>query len=110
MTTATLDTPAPATREPLLDKGLDAIRHATHLSHEAKRLKTLATDAIEGGLHTVRRAATTAARNAAEFTDDIAHEVKRKPFTAMAIVFASGMVMGMLAGWMSHRAARDRSC
>jgi len=106
MTIATLDAPAPAAREPLLDKGLDAIRRAAQLSHEAKRLKTLATDAVEDGLHTAKRAAITAGRNAAEFSDDIAHEVKRKPFTAMAIVFASGMLLGMLAGWVGRRQRR----
>lgn len=110
MTTATLDTPAPAARESLLDKGFDAIRDAAHLSHEAKRLKTLAADAVEDGVHAIKRTMTTVARDAVDVRDDVVHRVKREPLKAMAIVFASGMLLGMLAGWVGRRTARDRSC
>ena len=100
MTPTTLDRPAPAEAERFIDRGLDALRQvshqASHLSHEARLLKSAATEAIDDGVHTVKRTAKTLRQDALDLRDDVTYRVKREPMKAMAIVFAAGTLAGFL--------------
>jgi ElaB/YqjD/DUF883 family membrane-anchored ribosome-binding protein len=96
MKPATVDRLAPEKTEHLMAKGLDALRHASHLSHEARLLKSVAADAIEDGVHAVKRTAKTVRQDALDLRDDVAYRVKREPMNAVAIAFAAGAFAGLL--------------
>src|SRR5689334_13391502 len=73
------------------DRVLDAARHAAHVSHEAKLLKSLATDAIEDGAYAAKRALKTVKRGVdrlGDLKDEAVHRVKRQPVKAIAIAAA----------------------
>ena len=106
MNAATLDTstvdPATAVR----DRVLDATRHVAHISHEAKLLKSIATDAVENGVHAARRAIKNATRDAADLKDDAVYAVKRQPLKSIAIAAGVGLAVGTIVGWYGARAGR----
>ncbi|MFI5178399.1 MAG: hypothetical protein ACHQO8_07550 [Vicinamibacterales bacterium] len=113
MTPTTLDQPTPAAPERLAgslkDKGLDALRHASHLSHEAQLLKSVAADAIEDGVHAVKRTAKTLQRDALDLRDDLTYRVKREPMKAMAIAFATGALAGLIVAVLLPKRPRGNA-
>ena len=94
MKPATLDRLSPAEPDRLIDTGLDALRD---LSHEAHVLTSAATEAIEDGVHTVKRTARTLRRDALELRDAVTYRVKREPIKAMAMAFGAGTLAGLMA-------------
>ena len=104
MNTATLDTPVADQAATVRDRVLDATRHVAHISHEAKLLKSIATDAVEDGLHAARRAVKNATRGAADFKDDAVYGIKRQPLKSIAIAAAIGLAVGTIVGWCGARA------
>lgn len=97
--------PTAALKDPsaFAEKAADVIRNATQLTGDARRLKTAATDALEDGLHTAKRAVTTARRDAAELKDEAVYRIKREPFKAVGIAFAAGLGMGALIAAIVRR-------
>ena len=87
----------------------DAMRDAAHLSREAQTLKTLATDAIEDGLHTVRRTVKKARQRALDTRDDVGYRIKRQPLGAVAVAFGAGALFGLLFGMTCRRGRPDES-
>jgi hypothetical protein len=98
MATPVADTPAPTLRE----KAADAVRTASHLSHEARLLKTMASDAIEDGVHAARRAATVARRDLQELQEDAIYRIKRSPLASVGVAFAAGV--GVATAFFAARA------
>lgn len=98
MASPVVETPSPALR----DKAADAVRTASHLSHEARLLKTIASDAIEDGVHAARRAATVTRRDLQELQEDAAYRIKRAPLASVGIAFAAGV--GVTAAFFAARA------
>ena len=92
------DRPAPAESERLIDRGLDALRQVSDLSDEARRLKSVAADVIEDGVHTVKRTAKTLRQDAVDVRDEVTYRVKREPIKALAVAFAVGTLAGLLLG------------
>jgi ElaB/YqjD/DUF883 family membrane-anchored ribosome-binding protein len=81
----------------------------THLSHEARRLGSLAADAAEDGVHAAKRAIKSVERSIEELGDrkeEIAHRVKRQPLKAVALAVGVGLVLGMAFGWLRARHTR----
>ena len=103
----TIDRPAPAESERLIDKGLDALRQVSHLSDEARRLKSVAADAIEDGVHTVKRTAKTLRQDALDVRDEVTYRVKREPMKALAVAFAVGTLAGLLLAALRPKRTRD---
>ena len=90
-------------------RAVDACRHAVHLSHEARLLKSLATDAVEDGVHRARRALRSLERrveNLATVKDEAVHRVRRQPLQAMGIALGAGLVLGLAVGWFGGRSER----
>ena len=88
------------------DRIEDAVRHATHLSHEARLLTSMARDAGEDGIYAARRAIRRAQRRLEtlqDLKDDAAQYVKRQPLKAVAIAFGVGVPIGMLLAWVGGR-------
>ena len=87
------------------DRIVDAVRHAAHVSHEARMVKSLACDAIEDGAHEARRAVTKSVQRGIERMEDIkdesVHYVKRQPLKAIAIAAGVGLMVGIGAAWIT---------
>ena len=106
MTTATVDTSEAESGPTVRDRAMDAARHAAHISHEAQLLKSLASDALEDGVHAAKRAIKSVKRGVEELgdlKDEAAYRVKRQPFKAVAIAAGVGLVLGMAVGWIGGR-------
>lgn len=109
MTSATIDTPETASSTTVRDRVTDACRQAEHLSHEARLLKSRATDAVEDGVHAAKRAITSVKRGVEELVDlkdEAVHRVKRQPLLALGIALGVGLVVGVAVGWIGHRPGR----
>jgi len=102
---ATVDTSEAPGNTNRRERIVDVCRQAAHLSHEARLLKSLATDAIEDGVHAAERAITLAKRRAeklADFKDEAVHRVRRQPLRALGIALGAGLVLGVAVGWISR--------
>jgi ElaB/YqjD/DUF883 family membrane-anchored ribosome-binding protein len=104
MDSATLESPAEA--HALRDRAADALRHATHMSHEARLLKSMASDAVEDGVYAARRAVKNVQRrlhDAGDLRDTAVYKVKRNPLGALGVAFGAGLLFGTVAGWLLGR-------
>lgn len=94
-------------REPTArDCAIDAARHAAHISHEARLIKSLATDAIDDGVHAVKRARKSVDRrleDLGDLKDETAYRVKQQPFKAIGLAAGVGLVLGIAVGWFGAR-------
>ena len=77
MPSATIETSEEASKPSVRDRVVDACRQTAHLSHEARLLKSLATDAVEDGVHAAKRAITSVKRGSTN-----SRTSKMRPFTA----------------------------
>ncbi len=90
----------------------DAARHAAHLSHEARMVKSLAEDAIEDGVHKARRAVKSVHRGierVQDIKDEAVYYVKRRPLTTIAMAAGLGLVVGLTAGCIASRRRAERT-
>ena len=55
MTSATVEASEAPSHASIRDRVVDACRQAGHRSHEARLAKSLATDAVENGVHAAKR-------------------------------------------------------
>ena len=101
MATATLDSGKAFT-----DKAADAVRVAAHVSHEARLLKSLASDAVDDGIHAARRAATVARRDLETMKEEAVYRIKRNPVVAVAVSFGVGIGLGVAIAAASRACAR----
>ena len=109
MNSATIETSQTASTASLRDRVVDTCRHAAHLSHEARLLKSLAADAVEDGVHAAKRARISLARRVEELTDlkdEAVHQVKRQPLRSVGIALGAGLVVGVAIGWIGRRPRR----
>lgn len=90
------------------ERAEDAIRHAAHLSHEAHLLKSLAEDAVEDGIHSLKRSARKARNRAIDGRDEIVYRVKREPLIAVALAFGVGAALGLASGYLGGRRSVQR--
>jgi ElaB/YqjD/DUF883 family membrane-anchored ribosome-binding protein len=89
MTTATFDKPG-CECSGVRRTVEDAIRQAAHVAHEARVLKTIATDALEARVY------------------ETAHRIRKDPFKAVGIAFAIGVPAGAFLGWACRAIARTQ--
>jgi ElaB/YqjD/DUF883 family membrane-anchored ribosome-binding protein len=91
---------------------VDATRHAAHVSHEARLVKSLARDAFEDGAHAAKRAVKSVQRGIErleDIKDEGVHYVKRQPLKAMAMAGGVGLMVGLAAGWVAGRFKRQHA-
>jgi ElaB/YqjD/DUF883 family membrane-anchored ribosome-binding protein len=84
----------------------DAARHAAHLSHETRLIKSMAADAVQDGVYQARRAAKFVKRQVEDLGDQATYRIRRQPLTAVGTAFAAGIVLGGAIGWFGVRYAR----
>ena len=105
MTSATSETPETASSVSVHDRAIDACRQAAHLPHEARLLKSLATDAVDDGVHAAKRAIKSVRRSVEELGDlkeEAVHRVKRQPLKALSVAVGAGLVLGLAIGWIGR--------
>jgi ElaB/YqjD/DUF883 family membrane-anchored ribosome-binding protein len=93
----------------IADRVVDAARHAAHLSHEARAVKSLAEDAIEDGVHAARRAARRGIERLEDFKDEGVRHVKRQPLKTVAMAAGAGFMIGLASGWIAARFSSERA-
>jgi hypothetical protein len=103
MPSVTADTLA---KEPttVRDRAVDAVRHATHVAHEARLLKTLASDAVEDGVHAAKRAITHGMHDLEDLRDSATYRIKRAPLMAVGLAFGAGLLFGTVCGRIGRSA------
>jgi ElaB/YqjD/DUF883 family membrane-anchored ribosome-binding protein len=100
---AVVETTETASKPSAADRVTDAVRHATHFSHEARLMKSMARDAAEEGVHAAKRAMKRVRRGVErleDFRDEAEHCVKRQPFKAVGIAAGVGLAVGVALGWI----------
>lgn len=103
MSVAAVQTPE-SEKPNVADRIVDAVRHAAHISHEARLVKSVACDAIEDGTHEARRAVKKSVQRGIDRLEDIkdesVHYVKRQPLKAIAMAAGVGLMVGVAAAWI----------
>jgi ElaB/YqjD/DUF883 family membrane-anchored ribosome-binding protein len=104
MSVAGVQTPE-SEKAKVADRIVDAVRHAAHISHEGRLVKSVACDAIEDGAHEARRAVKKSVQRGIDRLEDIkdegVHYVKRHPLKAIAMAAGVGLMVGMAAVWIT---------
>ena len=70
---------------------------------EVSKIKEMVTDAVEDGVKTALKAIKQGRYAAEDAISDARHTVRQKPFQAIGIVFAAGVLTGALVGWLVSR-------
>ncbi len=70
---------------------------------EVSRIKTMVTEAVEDGVKSALKAVKQGRVAAEDMIGDARQTVRKKPFQAMGIVFAAGVLAGALVGWLASR-------
>jgi ElaB/YqjD/DUF883 family membrane-anchored ribosome-binding protein len=70
---------------------------------EVSKFKTTVSDAVDDGVRSALRTIRLGRHAAEDAIDDARHAVKQSPLQAVGIVFAAGIVAGVLATWMGLR-------
>jgi len=84
--------------------GSDAARQkAVQIGAEAARLKAATSHAMEERIVAARRLAKRGRRKADDLLDDAVHRIKRDPVRTVGLVFAVGLGLGALIGWLAGR-------
>ncbi|MBZ5558059.1 MAG: hypothetical protein LAO77_12365 [Acidobacteriia bacterium] len=96
MATATLDPPRASETAGTGVRVMNAVRQAAHAAHEAKVFTSIASDAVEDGVHAAKRAVTRGVRDLADMRDTAEYKIKRAPFAAIGLAFGAGVVLGMI--------------
>lgn len=86
----------------------DAVRQAEHVAHEASRLKAVAAEAIEDGVRATKRAVTHGLHDLDDLRDSATYRIKRAPLMTVAMAFGVGILLGVVVGQVTRKAAPDR--
>lgn len=86
----------------------DAVRKAEHVAHEASRLKAVAAEAVEDGVRATKRAITHGLHDLDDLRDTAAYRIKRAPLQTVALAFGVGILLGVVVGQATRKAAPDR--
>ncbi len=110
MTPITVDTPELARMTNAADRVIDACCQAAVVSQEARRLKSLAADAVDDGVHAAKRAIKSVRRGVEELgdlKDGAMYRMKQQPLKTLGAAVGIGLVLGVAIGWIG-RGPRSR--
>ena len=93
----------------LRNRAIDAVRHAVQVAHEARAIKTRATDVVEDRVHATRRAITRRMRSLEDMRDTAVHGIKRSPMQAIGMAFGVGMLFGVVSRSIARARHRTRT-
>ena len=86
----------------------DAVRQAEKVAHEASRLKAVAAEAVEDGVRATKRAITHGLHDLGDLGDSAAYRIKRAPLMTVGLAFGVGILLGVVVGHVTRKAAPDR--
>ena len=89
--------------EGIVEKVLKAGAQVTQLGHQAARIRTAASDAIEDAKMDARRAAKRGYNLAEDLVEDTAHRIKRAPLQSVAVGFGAGLLAGAIFARLLRR-------
>jgi ElaB/YqjD/DUF883 family membrane-anchored ribosome-binding protein len=95
------------------DRITDGVRHAAHLSHQVRLMKSMARDAGEEGVYAAKRLVRRVRHGVErlqDFRNEAAYRVKREPLKALGIAAGAGLAIGLAFGWIAGRTARRLGC
>lgn len=87
----------------IADRLTESARHAGRLMQDARDIKARATEAVEDGVAVARRAARRTRRDVEDLRDEVVVTVRRAPLAAVGVMFAAGLLAGLIAGRLSSR-------
>ena len=90
-------------------KIMDAARGAAHFAHEARLVKTLASDALDDAVYASKQMSKGLKRRMQDLADrrhELAHQVRREPFKAIGLAFGTGILLGAVTGAVCATACR----
>jgi len=70
---------------------------------EVSRIKSIVTEAVEDGVKTAMKTIKQGRYAAEDMIGDARHTVRKRPFQAIGVVFAAGVLTGALVGWFASR-------
>jgi len=70
---------------------------------EVSRIKAVVSEAVEDGVRSAVKAIKQGRHTAEDVLDDAKHKIKQRPFDAMGIVFAVGVLTGACLTWAGSR-------
>jgi ElaB/YqjD/DUF883 family membrane-anchored ribosome-binding protein len=70
---------------------------------EAARIKAMVAEAVEDGVKAATRAIKQGGNAAEDAIGEARHTVKQRPFQAMGVVFAVGVLTGSFLAWLGSR-------
>lgn len=72
-------------------------------AREVAKVRSIVTDAVEDGVRSARQAIKHGRNAAEDVIEEAQHTVKQRPFQAMGMVFAAGVLAGGLLAWIGFR-------
>ena len=84
----------------------EAARQAADISHEFERLRSLATEVVDDGVHVAKRTMKSVKRGVeqlGDIKDEAVHSMRRHPLQAAGIALGVGLVLGIAVGWVARR-------
>lgn len=72
-------------------------------AREVSKVRSIVTDAVEDGVRSARQAIKYGRNAAEDVIEEAQHTVKQRPFQAMGIVFAAGVLAGGFLAWIGFR-------
>lgn len=70
---------------------------------EVPKIRSIVSDAMEDGVRSASRAIRHGRYAAEDLIDQAEHKVKQRPFQAIGILFAAGMLVGGFLTWIGFR-------
>ncbi len=76
---------------------------AENAPREVSKFRTIVTDAAEDGVRLASRAIRHGRYAAEDVIDQAEHKVRQRPFRAIGVVFAAGVLAGIFLSWIGFR-------
>jgi ElaB/YqjD/DUF883 family membrane-anchored ribosome-binding protein len=90
------------------DRVADVVGRVAHVAHEARLLKTLASDAVEDGVHAAKRAVTRGAHQVEDLRDATVSRVRKAPLMSIALAAGAGLLLGVVLGSLRRGATQQK--
>jgi ElaB/YqjD/DUF883 family membrane-anchored ribosome-binding protein len=71
--------------------------------HEASKIRSIVTDAVEDGVRSARQAIKQGRYAAEDVIEEAQHTVKQRPLQAIGIALAAGVFAGGFLAWIEFR-------
>ena len=106
MATAVLNPQVTDTEPTLRERVVDTARRVAHVSHEARMLTSIASDAVDERAYRARRAAKQARRGLDDARDEMVHRIKQEAMKAIGLALGAGLCLGAVTGLLAWLTAR----